>query len=154
MAIAWRWHALADLPATVWHEVGVLRQAVFIVEQACAYPDLDALDPLSAHLLGRDAAGTLQAYLRLVPPGAKYADPSLGRIVIAPAARGAGLGRPLVAEGLAEHQRRYPGLANTIGAQERLRAFYISLGFEPISEVYLEDGIPHLDMRWSQTGQP
>ena len=60
-----------------------------------------------------------------------------------------GLGRPLVIEGLAEHRRRYPGLPNTIGAQAHLAGFYGSLGFEPVGEVYLEDDIPHIDMRWN-----
>lgn len=146
--LAWRWVRLDQLDALQWHEVAVLRQAVFIVEQTCPYPDLDALDPPSLHLLGRDAAGTLQAYLRLVPAGLKYATPSLGRILTAPTARGGGQGRALVREGLAGHARHYPGQANTIGAQAHLADFYRSLGFAPASEVYLEDEIPHLDMVW------
>jgi ElaA protein len=147
-SITWRWAALDELTAREWHEVGVLRQSVFIVEQTCPYPDLDEHDPHSAHLLGFDAAGELVAYLRLVPPGRKYAEPSLGRIVTRSSARGTGLGRPLVQEGLDEHVRRYPGLANTIGAQARLTEFYRSLGFEPFGDTYLEDDIVHIDMRY------
>ncbi|MBV8659835.1 MAG: GNAT family N-acetyltransferase [Burkholderiales bacterium] len=150
MAITWGWYRLDDLTAREWHEVGCLRQSVFIVEQTCPFPDLDAADPDCMHLLGRDESGQLLAYLRLVPPGIKYPEASLGRIVTAPTARGTGIGRPLLLEGLAEHQRRYPGLANTIGAQARLEAFYQSVGFETISEPYDEDGIQHIDMRWAK----
>lgn len=146
MTIRWRWGDLSDFSAAEWHAVGVFRQAIFVVEQRCPYPDLDALDPLSRHLAGYDDDGRLVAYLRLVPPGLKYPAPSLGRIALATTARGIGNGRALVREGLAEHQRRYAGQPNTIGAQAYLTQFYRSLGFEPCSDIYLEDEIPHLDM--------
>lgn len=149
MSLHWQWATLDALSAREWHEVGMLRQAVFIVEQRCAFPDLDELDLNSLHLLGRNGAGELWAYLRLVPPGGKYDTPSIGRVVTASAARGSGAGRALMLEGMAEHQRRYPGQPNTIGGQAYLNAFYESLGFETISEVYLEDDIEHYHMRWT-----
>lgn len=149
MSLHWQWATLDALSAREWHEVGMLRQAVFIVEQRCAFPDLDELDLNSLHLLGRNDAGELWAYLRLVPPGGKYDTPSIGRVVTASAARGSGAGRVLMLEGMAEHQRRYPGQPNTIGGQAYLNAFYESLGFETISEVYLEDDIEHYHMRWT-----
>lgn len=149
MSLHWQWATLDALSAREWHEVGMLRQAVFIVEQRCAFPDLDELDLNSLHLLGRNGAGELWAYLRLVPPGGKYDTPSIGRVVTATAARGSGAGRALMLEGMAEHQRRYPGQPNTIGGQAYLNAFYESLGFETISEVYLEDDIEHYHMRWT-----
>lgn len=149
MSLHWQWATLDALSAREWHEVGMLRQAVFIVEQRCAFPDLDELDLNSLHLLGRNDAGELWAYLRLVPPGGKYDTPSIGRVVTASAARGCGAGRALMLEGMAEHQRRYPGQPNTIGGQAYLNAFYESLGFETISEVYLEDDIEHYHMRWT-----
>ena len=151
MQLHWKWCSLEDLSAPEWHEVSIARQAVFIVEQACPFPDLDALDQVSMHLLGTDNEGKLQAYLRLVSPGSKYSEPSLGRILTAATARGLGVGRLLVLEGLAEHVRRYPGLPNKIGAQAHLTNFYCSLGFEPCSDTYLEDDIPHIDMRWQPT---
>lgn len=149
MSLHWQWATLDALSAREWHEVGMLRQAVFIVEQRCAFPDLDELDLNCLHLLGRNGAGELWAYLRLVPPGGKYDTPSIGRVVTASAARGSGAGRALMLEGMAEHQRRYPGQPNTIGGQAYLNAFYESLGFETISEVYLEDDIEHYHMRWT-----
>ncbi|PHV12755.1 GNAT family N-acetyltransferase [Chitinimonas sp. BJB300] len=152
MQLNWKWYTLPEFSALQWHEVSTLRQAVFVVEQSCPYPDLDALDPVSEHLLGRDADGTLQAYLRLVPPGLKFREASLGRILTAAMARGNGTGRQLVREGLAGHVSRYPGGANRIGAQAYLLDFYRSLGFEPCSDTYLEDDISHIDMRWQPAG--
>lgn len=147
MALTWRWHALSEMSAAHWHTVASLRQAVFVVEQTCAYADLDALDTISQHLLGHNAAGELVAYLRLVPPGVKYPDASLGRILVAAPYRRQGLGRELVQSGLRQHQALYPGSVNTIGAQTYLLDFYRSLGFVPQGEPYLEDNIPHIDMR-------
>lgn len=145
----WRWARLDQLSAVEWHAIGMLRQTVFIVEQRCPYPDLDHLDPDSDHLIGYDDHGQPLAYLRLVPPGYKFEQPSLGRVVVSPAARGRKLGVELVRQGLLGHAERYPSQPNTIGAQAYLTEFYRSLGFEPISEHYLEDEIPHLDMRWT-----
>ena len=105
----------------------------------------------SGHLLGRDAAGLLHAYLRVVDPGVKYAEPSIGRVITAPEVRGSGLGRALMREGLAGCAVRWPGQAVRISAQARLQRFYAELGFAAASDEYLEDGIPHLEMLWRPT---
>lgn len=123
-----------------------LRSRVFVLEQQCVYLDPDGVDEASTHLLGRDAAGALHAYLRVVDPGVKYAEPSLGRVVTHPDARGTGLGRVLVAEGLARSDAAWPGRGNRISAQAHLAAFYGAFGYQPVGETYLEDGIPHLEM--------
>lgn len=148
-SLQWTWAEFSALTLPEFFEAACLRQAVFVVEQHCPYPDLDALDPVSWHLFGRDADGQLLAYLRLVPPGLKYAEPSLGRVVTANAARGQGLGHPLIAEGLAQSARLWPQLGNRIGAQAHLQAFYGQHGFVAASEIYDEDGIPHLDMLYT-----
>jgi ElaA protein len=71
---------------------------------------------------------------------------SIGRVVTSPAARGTGLGRELVAQGIALAQRLHPGHAIRIGAQAHLEAFYAGFGFVTVSEPYDEDGILHVDM--------
>jgi len=71
---------------------------------------------------------------------------SLGRVVTSPAARGTGLGRELVAQGIACAERLHPGHAIRIGAQAHLEAFYAGFGFRTVSAPYDEDGIPHIDM--------
>ena len=117
----------------------------FVLEQG-PYLDPDGIDRQAWHLLGREDAGTLQAVLRIVDPGAKYAEPSIGRVVVAPEMRGRGLGRVLMDEGLACCERRWPGQGVRISAQTHLRGFYASLGFAAVGDEYLEDGIPHLEM--------
>lgn len=141
------WADLADLSPARLHAAFRLRVDVFVVEQACAYAEIDGLDPLARHLLVEDADnGQLAAYLRLLPPEAG-SGVRFGRIVIAPARRGIGLGGYLMAEGLAEAARAFPGRDVELSAQAHLLKFYRSHGFEAVSETYLEDGIPHIDMR-------
>ena len=142
----WQWYCFDQFDPHTLYAYIKLRIDVFVVEQTCPYPELDNLDHDALHLLGRDANGQLLACLRLVPPGLKYAEPSLGRVVIAPALRGSGVGHALIAEGLRESDTRYPGLAHQIGAQAHLAAFYGRHGFVQNGKVYDEDGIPHIHM--------
>ena len=152
----WRFARFDDLSPREIHELYRLRAAVFVVEQACAFQDLDGADPESWHLLGyRNAPspvaggrgeGRLVAYSRLVPPGVKYEEPSIGRIVTAQSVRRTGLGRTLVRESLARAGELWPGRAIRIGAQQRLERFYQEFGFVTASAPYDEDGIPHVEM--------
>jgi ElaA protein len=123
-----------------------LRAEVFVVEQGCVFQDLDGADRASGHLLGRDPAGALQAYLRIVDPGVKFPEPSIGRVIAASAARGSGLGHRLMAEGVARCEAAWPGQGIRIGAQSRLEAFYAGHGFVRQGADYIEDGIPHCEM--------
>ncbi len=122
-----------------------LRQAVFIVEQTCAYPDIDDTDKLAHHLLGYKG-GLLVACARLIPANVTYEHPSIGRIATHAQARGSGLGRQLMTHCVSTMHDLYPGQTIKIGAQQYLENFYQSFGFETTSDVYLEDGIPHIDM--------
>ena len=146
----WRWYRFNDLGVDNLHDALQLRAQVFILEQG-PYLDVDGLDRQSWHLLGRDESSALVAYLRIVDPGLKFAEPSIGRVVTALEVRGTGLGRSLVREGLAGSLRHWPGHANRIGAQARLQRFYSELGFAVAGDEYLEDGIPHIDMLWRST---
>lgn len=143
--IDWQWCALHELPARRLYALLAARQAVFIIEQACVYPDLDGRDENAEHLVGWSGE-EVAACLRLLAPGAYFAECSLGRILTTSAFRGGGLGRELVLKGLARAYERYPDHAVRIGAQLYLEKFYRSLGFEPVSEPYVEDGIPHIEM--------
>jgi ElaA protein len=124
-----------------------LRQEVFAVEQQCAYLDADGVDPRCWHLLGWSSGQQLQASLRIVPPGLKYAsDASIGRVVTARELRGAGVGHELVAKGMLRCRQLYPGVDIRISAQAHLRRFYERFGFAAVSEEYLEDGVAHIEM--------
>jgi len=125
-----------------------LRQAVFVVEQRCVYLDLDDLDQAATHLLCREEGGRLAGYLRCLPPGLHYAESSLGRIVVDPAARGRYLGRELVQRGIRYNLEHWPGSGILINAQAYLRGYYTELGFAAEGDEYDEDGILHVKMRY------
>jgi ElaA protein len=147
--IEWQFSSFADLGVDALYEMLALRQQVFVLEQTCLYPDIDGLDPGAHHLLGWRTDGgkrELVATLRCLAPGAKYEEMSIGRVVTHPSARGTGLGRDLVAQGLARADRLHPGHAMRIGAQAHLERFYGGFGFATVSAPYDEDGILHIDM--------
>ena len=127
------------------YEALALRSRVFVLEQG-PYQDADGLDQHAWHLLGHDSDEDLIAYLRVVDPGRKYDEPSIGRVVVAPEARGRQFGRALMREGIARCRLAWPGRGIRISAQARLERFYRSLGFELVGGEYLEDGIPHIEM--------
>jgi ElaA protein len=144
---SWRYSAWAELTTDELYRILALRQRVFVVEQNCPYLDADGWDAKATHLWCDDERGeTCVAYLRVFAPGVKYAEASLGRIVTAPEVRRAGLGRPLIREGLARIVAAHGGVPVRIGAQKYLERFYGELGFVRASDDYDEDGIPHLEM--------
>ena len=145
MTLGWTWSRFADLGVDALYDALALRCRVFILEQG-PYLDPDGVDRHSWHLLGRDEAGEARACLRLVDPGIKYAEPSMGRVVLDKALRGTGLADRLVAEGLARADAAWPGRGNRISAQAHLQRFYGRHGFASIGEPYIEDTIPHIQM--------
>lgn len=122
-----------------------LRAEVFVVEQVCVYQDLDDYDQVALHLCG-SGEQSLDCYARLLPPGAKYQEASIGRIISRPALRRQGLGKILVRQALDQCASAWPGIAVRISAQQRLEDFYLGFGFQTVSAPYLEDGIPHVEM--------
>jgi ElaA protein len=142
----WECLPFPALAATQLYALLQLRGAVFVVEQECAYLDPDGLDQAAHHhLCWRGDA--LVAYQRCLPPGIPYQDDSsIGRIVVAPGARGSQLGRELVERAITFNLAQWPGHDIRIGAQSRLTRFYRSLGFVICSGPYLEDGIEHTEM--------
>lgn len=127
-----------DLTTAELYAVLRLRAEVFVVEQACAYQDIDGVDQRATHLLMTEA-DALVGYARWF---AKDAWTQIGRIVTAPAARGRGYGRQLVEE----CARRIGSGPITMDAQTYLVDFYQSLGFSPVGVGFDEDGIPHIRM--------
>jgi len=144
------WHALPypDLSPDQLYAILRLRAEVFVVEQDCAYQDLDDKDQRAIHVLGMTEDDRLAAYTRLLEKGISYpAYASIGRVITAPFARGKGLGRPLMRVSLRLLFANFGGGQPVkISAQSHLQAYYQSVGFEPVGEGYLEDGIPHIGM--------
>jgi ElaA protein len=123
------------------------RQTVFAIEQNSTYLDADKADEQSFHIAAWAPGHELPlACARLVDPGVKYAEPSMGRVVTTAEGRGMGLGRELVARVLQVSAEHFPRQGNRISAQSHLRRFYGGFGFEAVGEEYLEDGIPHIEM--------
>jgi ElaA protein len=162
--VAWRFAPFAELAPREVHDLYQLRAAAFVVEQKCAFQDIDGVDPECWHLLGYSPSppgsplmgaglnaegreeGQLLAYSRLIPPGTKFAEPSIGRVITATAVRRTGMGRELMRESLRRAEKLWPNRAIRIGAQLHLERFYVDFGFVTASEPYDEDGILHIEM--------
>lgn len=151
--IRWRFARFEELTAREVHDLLRLRAEVFVVEQACAFQDVDGADLPSWHLLGWQGE-ELVAYSRLLPTGIKFAEASIGRVVTSPALRGTGLGRELMGESLRRADTLWPGQPIRIGAQARLESFYEDFGFAKASAPYDEDGILHIEMLRPAPGMP
>jgi ElaA protein len=134
--------SFADLSVHTLHDLLKLRVDVFVVEQRCAYPEIDGRDvePGTRHLWITVDGGAPQAYLRILrePDGAER----IGRVVVAPDARGAGHAGRLMTEALAVVGHR----PCVLEAQAHLVDFYARYGFTASGPGYLEDGIPHVPM--------
>ena len=115
--IAWRFARYDELTPRELHDAFQLRSAVFVVEQSCPFLDIDGVDPACWHLLGSQE-GKLVTYCRLVPPGLKYAEPSIGRVVSAKDARGTGAGRALMNEAVARAEALWPRMSLRIGDED------------------------------------
>jgi ElaA protein len=145
--LRWRAGRFEDLTRADLQFIFAARQQVFGVEQACVYLDIDGHDEAAWHLAAWSPAYRHPlAYARLLDPGVKYPEPSMGRVVTTEPARGRGLGRELVRRVLVQADAVWPGRGVRISAQSRLEAFYAGFGFAIVGERYLEDGIPHTEM--------
>lgn len=146
--INWQAKHFVDLTTDELYEALKLRVDVFVVEQTCYYPELDEKDRDSEtiHLLGYDN-GVLVAYLRLLAPNISYPDcVSIGRVVTAQAYRGKGIGHPLMHKALELCAQTWANIDIKIGAQQHLEKYYNQHNFIRVSDMYLEDDIPHIDM--------
>jgi ElaA protein len=144
----WQAPKFTQLTTNELYDLLKLRIDIFVVEQTCFYPDLDDHDrhPDTRHFFCYQN-GQMTAYLRILPKGLTYQDYiSIGRVVIAPSARGTGLGHELMKEALTACEKYFPQDTIKISAQEHLEKFYNQHGFERVSDMYLEDDIPHIGM--------
>lgn len=135
-----------ELTARELYDVLKLRQDVFVIEQTCIYPDMDGCDFVCHHALLRNKAGELIGYLRILPPGQTFDTVAIGRVLVREDARGLGAARQLMTEALNFIRDTLMQRQVKLSAQQYLIKFYESMGFAAISEGYVEDGIPHIDM--------
>lgn len=146
MNIHWQCLGFNELTNLQLYSILQARSAVFVVEQNCPYLDTDGADLECHHLCAWTDDAKLAAYLRIVPPGLKYPEASLGRVISSDFARGTGIGKQLLTRGVEQCLKLYPGHAIRIGAQQYLEKFYQGFGFITVSDMYLEDDIPHVEM--------
>lgn len=148
--IDWQWKNFSQLTTDELYEILKVRQQVFAVEQNCVYQDVDGLDKMSWHLSGWENIGTakkqLVAYCRIVFPKHKYTEPAIGRLLTTEEVRCSGLGKELLSHAITKTGLEYPGQSIRISAQLYLQKFYSQFGFKKVSESYLEDSIPHIEM--------
>jgi ElaA protein len=145
----WITKSFDELSITELYDMLQLRAEVFVVEQTCPYQDLDGKDQKAIHLWCTNKGGIIGAYCRVLPAGVSYEEPSIGRVVTAPDARGMGFGRQLMLNAIEYIKTNWPEQSIRISAQCYLEKFYTSLGFEKVSEPYMEDDIPHIEMLMS-----
>ena len=152
--LRWRFAPFDELTPREVHDLYQARVGVFVLEQNCPFQDVDGYDLGAWHLLGLSPSplgegrgeGSLIAYCRLLAPGTKYAEASIGRVLTTKQGRRTGAGRELMAEALKHAHALWPGQDIRIGAQRYLDRFYGEFGFVQCSEPYDEDGIMHIEM--------
>ena len=144
----WRVKHFDKLKKETLYDILKERVDVFVVEQECPYPEIDGKDKNSYHLWA-EKNGNIIAYTRIIPRGISYDEASIGRVLVRMDQRGRGLGRKLMEKSINYLKEKLEEDEIRISAQERLYDFYVSLGFEQVSEMYLEDGIPHIEMYYT-----
>lgn len=143
--IDWQWRTFASFTPRELYAVLAARIEVFVVEQDCPYQDLDGLDTDAMHLIGWDG-DVVAAYVRVLLPDVKYAEPAIGRVITAKTHRGSGAGQKVMSLAIDYLNQTFPGQGIRISAQAHLERFYAQFGFARVSETYLEDDIPHIEM--------
>ena len=126
-----------------------MRNAVFVVEQNCAYQDVDDKDQEAIHLLMLSDDHVLAGYCRILPPGVSYKEPAIGRVVVSENFRGTKSGKLLMKQSINETLKLFKDQSIVISAQLYLLKFYTGLGFIAEGEAYDEDEIPHVKMRYT-----
>ncbi|POY39865.1 GNAT family N-acetyltransferase [Flavobacterium alvei] len=145
-SLQWKIKSFENLSVNELYDILRLRSEIFVVEQNCVYLDLDGKDKLSLHLFG-EFDGKIVAYSRLFQPGITFENASIGRVVVNANYRDKKWGHDLMRESIAAIKSHFGESKITIGAQLYLKKFYESHGFVQTSEMYLEDDIPHIEMK-------
>lgn len=145
MKITYHIKPFAELSVGELHAAASLREQVFYLEQHVTTLDADAKD-LPSVFLWAECDGQTVGFLRMIPRGISYAEPSIGRVCVAGPYRRLGICREMMNRAVGYMVREWKTGAIRISAQSYLIPFYESLGFAVVSEEYLEAGIPHKKM--------
>ena len=146
--MTWSVKPFAEVHSQELHDALKLRVDIFVVEQNCAYAEIDGQDPTAWHVFGHDVTGALIAYARILPAHGTE-PPHIGRVVVRFDQRGSGLAHELMEHSLCFLEEQFGSRNSALAAQAHLERFYAKHGYVRVSENYLWDGIPHVDMRLS-----
>jgi ElaA protein len=146
MNLEWKIKRFEALSINELYDLMQLRSEVFVVEQNCVYQDIDGKDQKALHVIGEDN-GKIVAYARLFKPKDYFEQASIGRVVVKETSRANKLGHILMREAIQAIETHFEETKITISAQLYLKKFYESHGFFQTSEMYLEDDIPHIEMK-------
>jgi ElaA protein len=145
VSLQWQFSSYGALSLQQLYSALQLRSEVFVVEQNCAFQDMDGADDKAMHLLGMQG-DKLVAYARCFNAGIKFKEASIGRVITHSSLRGTGAGHALMRQAIASMKMVWGVQPIRIGAQARLEKFYMQHGFQTASAPYIEDGIPHIEM--------
>ena len=132
-----------EIDTKTLHNIFLLRSEVFVVEQECAYQDIDGKDFKSIHIIGKKKDEII-AYSRIMILNNEFC--SIGRVLVKKGLRKKGIGIKLMKKSIEEATKENYKRKIKISAQEYLKKFYTNLGFTYTGKSYLEDGIPHIEM--------
>lgn len=149
MVLNWQIKHYNDLTINEFHDIIALRMKAFVVEQNCAYLDLDGKDKKSYHLICRNGMGDIVATARILPPGISYDLASIGRVVIDESIRGNGIGHELMSKSVDFAILEFGNSPIQISAQKHLEKYYEKHHFFSTGKEYLEDDIPHVEMKFT-----
>ena len=147
MNVFWKIKPFKALSTSELYSALQLRAEVFIVEQNCVYQDIDGKDVKAFHLMGV-YDGKIVAYARLFKSGDYFENASIGRVVIDANYRDKKWGHEMMKQAIAGIETHFKETKIIISAQLYLQKFYESHGFVQTSEMYLEDDIPHIEMKY------
>lgn len=150
--VEWYKKRFSELTTDELYELLRLRSEIFVVEQDCVYQDLDLKDKRCIHLFGMEN-GEAVAGLRIIPAGISYDYPSIGRLVVKETHRHNGYARKMMLEAIGIIKEELSGEKIRISGQAYLKNFYEGLGFVPVTDIYLEDGIEHYGFELDISGK-
>ncbi|OLO39077.1 GNAT family N-acetyltransferase [Alkalihalophilus pseudofirmus] len=145
----WKMKSFEELTNLEVHNILKERTNVFVVEQSCAYHEVDGYDLVSHHLF-KENDGDVIAYLRILPSNSKYEECSIGRVIVKKEYRRTGLAKDMLTRAIEIIENELNETKIKIQAQQYLEHFYGTFGFKTVSEVYMEDDIAHVDMVYSK----
>jgi ElaA protein len=149
MHLEWQVKYYPELSTNEFHDIIALRLKAFVVEQNCAYLDLDGKDKKCYHLICRDGYGNVVATARILPPGLTYNEVAIGRVVIDESIRGKGAGHELMRQSMKFAEAEFGKVPIRISAQKHLENYYNKHQFFSTGKEYLEDDIPHVEMLYT-----